>query len=959
MRGLRGWLVAVLVVTVVTSVGLPLVGARVFLASDNLFLHAPWAEQAPADLRPTNPLLADTVDAVTPRRAEFARRVRQGDLPLWTSNPASGVPLAAQTNGGLLSPLNVAWLVLPVRYAPAATKVIELAVAIGFTYLFLRRLRLGRAAGLMGGLLYAFSGFQVVWTNWPQAAVGATIPALFWAVDRAIDRRTAGSVGVVAAVTAVLMLGGFPAVAAYALIGAGVYALVRVLADPTSRTAADVRGLASLAGGVALGLALSAFQVLPFLSRLGGVELGYREQSGASHLPAEALATTVVPNAFGSPVDRVGLGGIPGAPVNYVEYQSFLGAVALVLVFLAAVRWRRRALPRGVWSFLWGSLGVLLMLMYVGGPALELLQDLPFTRPVFGINNIGRMRSIMGLIVAVLAAGGFQTIVDRGSVGRHRTLTAVAAAVAAVTAAFLTVRVLELSTRGGLGTYVLEQAAVPLAVLGVAVAVVALDRRLEPGGVPLAAWVLPVLFTVEVLAFAGPFWPRIPHDQFYPETPAHRFLIGNLGSDRIAAEHRTLYPGTTSYYGLRSVTAHAFQPPAWADLLEAADEHAFDRGYDTPRVRSATFPHLRAHPDVITSPVLDRLGVRYFATGPHVPVIGALQEATAAPSGTTTMDGGASVEVPVPRTDLRGVVIHLAEPFAGASDIARLRVELLDSDGEPLGSGTRRLYPVDPPVQLLAGGDPFATGESGPFAGERPGPFHVALSEPAWEPTRPETPGTLRITYDAPDGVLALVTGEGGEPVVDLVTPTDDGLRVAFSDGTVLYERTRWLPRVRWAGRAEVVEDADRRVQQLTSGVPPETVLLNAPGPRGSGGGARVEVLEDSGDAIVADVNAEGDGFLVIAEMIHRGWHATVDGEPAEIRPADHALAAVHVPAGDHRVEVRYEPREWANGLVVSGVAAIALVALLIVAVRRRRPEPDAEPHDVGDRRDLTKAGTS
>lgn len=957
MRGLRTWLIAVVVVTVVTSIGLPLVGVRVFHASDNLFLHAPWSEQAPADVRPTNPLVADTVDGVVPRRAEFARRLRDGDLPLWTSNPASGVPLAAQTNGGLLSPLNVAWIVLPARYAPAATKLIEVLVAIGFTYLFVRRLGLGRAAACFAGLLYAFSGFQVVWTNWPQAAVGATIPVLFWAVERALDRRTAGSVAMVAAATAVLMLGGFPAVAGYALIAAGIYALVRILARSGRSTAAELRSLATLAGAVVLGIAISAFQLLPFLSRLGGVKLGYREQSGASHLPPEALATTLVPDVFGSPVDRVGMAGVPGAPVNYLEYQSFLGGVALVLLFVAAVRWRHRSLPRGVWTYLWVFLGVVVGLMYVGGPALALLQDLPVTRPIFGINNVGRMRSVMGLIVAILAAGGFQTLIDIDREPARRALAVVAGTVAAVVGGFLAVRVTGFARQADLVAYVTEQARLPIAVTVLAVLAVAVNRRVRPRGVPLATWVLPVLFAIEVLAFTLPFWPRIPHDQFYPVTPAHRFLMDNLGSDRMAAEHRTMYPGTTSYYGLRSVTAHTFQPPAWADLLEAADEHAFDRGYDTPRVRSATFPHLRAHPDVITSPVLDRLSVRYFATGPHVPVLGIRHEATTSPSGSVTLEAGGTAEVPVPRSDLRGVMVRLAEPFAGSSGIARVRVELVGSDGQILGAGSRRLYPVDPPVRLLAGGDPFATGRSGPFAGEREGPFQVAITEPPWDPTLPEMPGTLRITFDSPDGELALRTGPDDVPIVDLITPADDGLRVAFSDGTILYERTGWLPRIRWAGTAEIVEDGAARVERLRSGLPPGVVLLSADGPSGSGGDARIELLEDSGDAIVADVTATGDGYLVVAEMTRRGWHATIDGEPASIRAADHALAAVHVPDGRHRVEIRYEPRTWTTGLAITGVAGLILIALVVLAARRHQAASTSGEEASTEQADLTRAG--
>jgi len=105
----------------------------------------------------------------------------------------------------LLSPLTWPYLVLPLWYAPALSKALEMAVAAGFTALFLRRLGAGRFAAVVGGLVYMNSGFQVAWTNWPQTLVGAFIPVLFWAVERAIQQRRAAALVPVALATAGLL----------------------------------------------------------------------------------------------------------------------------------------------------------------------------------------------------------------------------------------------------------------------------------------------------------------------------------------------------------------------------------------------------------------------------------------------------------------------------------------------------------------------------------------------------------------------------------------------------------------------------------------------------------------------------------------------------------------------------------------------------------------------------------
>ena len=95
----------------------------------------------------------------------------------------------------------------------------------------------------------------------------------------------------------------------------------------------------------------------------------------------------------------------------------------------------------------------------------------------------------------------------------------------------------------------------------------------------------------------------------------------------------------------------------------------------------------------------------------------------------------------------------------------------------------------------------------------------------------------------------------------------------------------------------------------LASGsVPDDTVILSAGEPGGSGLGGTVTV-DDATDHTGIDVDAEGDGYVVIADGIQNDWVATLDGEPVELVDADHAGVAVEVPAGRHRIEVEYRPR--------------------------------------------------
>jgi hypothetical protein len=216
--------------------------------------------------------------------------------------------------------------------------------------------------------------------------------------------------------------------------------------------------------------------------------------------------------------------------------------------------------------------------------------------------------------------------------------------------------------------------------------------------------------------------------------------------------------------------------------------------------------------------------------------------------------------------------------------------------------------------------------------------------------------GRLRVTLTlegAPGASVPLATTPAGMLAYEVIRPADDGLRLAFADDLRIYERTRALPRVRWASRATVIADRDRRLDALAAGaVPAATVVLDEPDGAGGGGPAgerngAVTVTEHDGP-VGLDVAVEADraGHLVVADALQHDWVATVDGEPADLVPADHAGVAVAVPAGRHDVALRYRPRGQRAGLAVGAVTALALAVVAGAGRRagRRSDTPGGDP---------------
>jgi hypothetical protein len=78
-------------------------------------------------------------------------------------------------------------------------------------------------------------------------------------------------------------------------------------------------------------------------------------------------------------------------------------------------------------------------------------------------------------------------------------------------------------------------------------------------------------------------------------------------------------------------------------------------------------------------------------------------------------------------------------------------------------------------------------------------------------------------------------------------------------------------------------------------------------------------------------------GFVLVNEIFYPGWEATVDGQSAEILRAGHIFRALALPAGSHRIEMRFRPRHFWLGAAVSLLTLITLLWFFLVAGRWRQ----------------------
>jgi hypothetical protein len=113
-----------------------------------------------------------------------------------------------------------------------------------------------------------------------------------------------------------------------------------------------------------------------------------------------------------------------------------------------------------------------------------------------------------------------------------------------------------------------------------------------------------------------------------------------------------------------------------------------------------------------------------------------------------------------------------------------------------------------------------------------------------------------------------------------------------------------------------------------------ETRLEGERSRRQAGEGARAAVLSFDPEHVTLETEALGASLLVISEAWYPGWSASVDGSPAPCVPANAWMRAVEVPAGRHRVELRFRSR-----LLLPGALLCLVTAAGLAFAWRREPQ--------------------
>lgn len=97
-----------------------------------------------------------------------------------------------------------------------------------------------------------------------------------------------------------------------------------------------------------------------------------------------------------------------------------------------------------------------------------------------------------------------------------------------------------------------------------------------------------------------------------------------------------------------------------------------------------------------------------------------------------------------------------------------------------------------------------------------------------------------------------------------------------------------------------------------------------------AGAGATAKVTDFRNEYIGIEATATGNNLLFISEVYYpAGWHAYIDGQEVPIHKTNFAFRSIIVPAGKHKVELKFSSPKFETGKTISLLTNIVTLGLL------------------------------
>ncbi len=151
-----------------------------------------------------------------------------------------------------------------------------------------------------------------------------------------------------------------------------------------------------------------------------------------------------------------------------------------------------------------------------------------------------------------------------------------------------------------------------------------------------------------------------------------------------------------------------------------------------------------------------------------------------------------------------------------------------------------------------------------------------------------------------------------------------------------------------FVNKVQYVNNANEEIDALDSIIPTETAVVDARFKDVLKGAtasykdslSSIRLTSYAPNRLTYETNNAQDGIAVFSEIYYPdGWHVTIDGQPAELARADYILRTMYVPAGQHTIEMRFDPTSLhvTEGIAYGALALLVIGIIVAVLIAKRK----------------------
>lgn len=541
----------------------------------------------------------DVLRQLYPWKTLSVQLIKENQIPLWNPYNFSGSPLLANIQSAVFYPLNIFYLLFAQVDAWTFLIILQPILACFFTYLFVRRIGVGKIASLFASVAFSYALFMSVFLQY-NSIIHALVwlPLALYAVEGFIIKRNFLNTILLIVSLVASYFAGHLQVSVLITIVIFIFGIWRIY-ETTNTFKGKIKRATIFFMFLVIIIGITSIQLIPSLELIGlsaRVPQNYQFLVEKLLIQPYQLIGFLVPDIFGNPATRNYL-----LPDTYPTKALYIGLIPFIAAIFAFYKWYKNSYIK-----FFSIITFLLLLLLVRSPVSEFFYSLNI--PLFSTSSPSNMIFLLSLCIAVLSGFGLDIWLNN----RKKQFFIIPCIIAVITAGFFVVsKIMQLPI--SFNNFVFSGA------LLTGTFVLMLFSYFISRYKKKVIMFLFIFVTVfDLFYFFHKFNPFVPKDLVFPKNAVFDWLKTNAGINRVwGYGSAALEANTETQFSLFSPNGYdPLYPKQYGEFIQSSKEGKLVRVFtNQTRSDAVVVPgsgELDLSSNMFRLRVLDILGVKYI-----------------------------------------------------------------------------------------------------------------------------------------------------------------------------------------------------------------------------------------------------------------------------------------------------------------------------------------------------------